>query len=97
MRECWPFNADYGYRIRNKCIPSDYLKYPLTILQLLAQADMVRMAAYSFNSRRPGILVHRKDWDESLRSHWIDNLLWIHPYTKPHTFHELQNPEGDLT
>jgi hypothetical protein len=92
MRECWPWGYGYGFRIRNRFTPMAYLNRSLTTRQLLAYADMVRMAAYSFDPTLPGILVHRKGWSESLRDTWLRNTMWMRPYTKPHTFHELENP-----
>jgi hypothetical protein len=88
MRECWPWGYGYGFRIRNRFIPLEYFNRSLTTLQLLTQADMVRMAAYGYEV---GCFITPTPAENPMNMNF-----GVYIYPKPHTFHELENPKGDF-
>ena len=108
MRECWPTlnikknhpvtDIREGWMIPNSKIALKGFSLLMfnSIPELLAQADMVRMATYSYDRNFPGILVRPKRWAESLRRTLVDRAMWEYPYKKPHTYHKLQPPKGDM-
>ena len=88
MRECW--QKQFGRLTRHGCKlyigeklffdPSAVDLEQYTIPELLEQADIVRMAAY----------------DYVFGKFVTPGLSGIYIYPKPHTYHKLQPPKGDI-
>jgi len=93
MRECWPwtmaspFHPQWQINIRLRDVSTYLWKAQRNIPELLAQADMVRMAKYDYEV---GCFITPTPAENPMNMNF-----GVYIYPKLHTFHELQNPKGD--
>jgi hypothetical protein len=96
MRECWKKLYKKNMQPAILCgvvamgvhAPEAEIDWPMTIPELLEQADMVRMAVYDYES---GYFITPTPAENPMNMNF-----GVYIYPKLHTFHELQNPKGDL-